>query len=157
MRLANSDDINEILDLYHSMIGGAAGWNENYPSLYTINFDLSRDSLYVMENDNHEIIAVATIDEDPNVINLKCWNPKMTPASEISRVCVRKDYQHQGIGKLLIENMFLFLKSRGNVGAHLLVKKNNLTARRLYESLSFIYVGECTLDHGEFICMERKI
>lgn len=45
IRPAVKEDTGKILELYHSMIGGAAGWNEYYPGIDTIESDLSRNAL----------------------------------------------------------------------------------------------------------------
>lgn len=74
---AEESDKEEILALYRSMIGGKADWNEDYPSIETIEFDLSRNALYIMKNENSEIIAAISIDEDDEVENLPCWNKEL--------------------------------------------------------------------------------
>ena len=70
IELATKNDKTEILALYRSMIGGKADWDENYPSMETIEFDLSRDALFVMKNDAGEIIACISIDENEEVSEL---------------------------------------------------------------------------------------
>ena len=64
---ASEGDKEEILALYRSMIGGKADWNEDYPCMDTITFDISRDALFVMKNEQNEIIAAISIDEDAEV------------------------------------------------------------------------------------------
>lgn len=49
------------------MIGGAAGWNEYYPGIDTIESDLSRNELFVMENKDGELLASISIDADEAV------------------------------------------------------------------------------------------
>ena len=48
--MAEESDKDELLKLYRSMIGGAADWNEYYPSMVNIEFDFAHDSLFVMKN-----------------------------------------------------------------------------------------------------------
>lgn len=51
---AKSEDKDEIFSLYKSMLYGPADWNEYYPNEETIEFDLSRNALYVVKNsENH--------------------------------------------------------------------------------------------------------
>ena len=56
-------DKEEILALYRTRLYGPADWNEYYPNEETIEFDLSRDALFVMKNDAGELIATISIDE----------------------------------------------------------------------------------------------
>ena len=53
---AEESDKEELLNLYQSMIGGPADWNEYYPSMETIEFDIAHDSLFVLKNEKKEII-----------------------------------------------------------------------------------------------------
>ena len=54
--IAKHEDKEEILALYRTFLYGPADWNEYYPNEDTIEFDLSRDALFVMKNDNGQII-----------------------------------------------------------------------------------------------------
>ena len=53
MRIINAtkEDKEELLALYHAMIGGPCEWSENYPDENTIAFDLKNEDLFVMKND----------------------------------------------------------------------------------------------------------
>ena len=48
---ATPKDKEELLSLYHAMIGGPCEWSENYPDENTIAFDLKNEDLFVMKND----------------------------------------------------------------------------------------------------------
>ena len=84
IRPAVKEDTGKILELYHSMIGGAAGWNEYYPGIDTIESDLSRNALFVMENEDGELLASISIDADEAVDSLKCWNQTLLPGAELA-------------------------------------------------------------------------
>mgnify|MGYP000544608230 FL=1 len=99
---AEESDKEELLRLYQSMIGGPADWNEYYPSMETIEFDIAHDSLFVMKNEKKEIIACISIDHDDEVDALPCWSNSLQPSAELARVCVRKDMQGQGIAKMMV-------------------------------------------------------
>ena len=50
--LANEEDRTEILSLYDMQKGREfCPWSDDYPSNETIDFDLSRDALYVLKRD----------------------------------------------------------------------------------------------------------
>lgn len=155
--LAETKDTDEILKLYQTHLYGAADWNENYPSLETVDFDLSRDALFVMKNDKNEIIATISIDEDEEVKKLKCWSKELEPAAELSRLCVRKDMQNRGIAKQMMEYAFNELKKQGKRSVHILVKSGHNVALKAYSKFEYNEVGYCDLFGKHFICMERLL
>lgn len=150
-------DASEILQLYRSMRNGPAKWNDSYPSMETIAFDLSRDSLFAMKNDDGEIIAVISIDQDEEVEALECWSASLSPGGEISRVCVKKEYQGRGIAAKMVQHAMQVLRDRKRKSIHLLVLEEHKTAVGLYQRLGFLRVGECDLYGKHFLCMEREL
>lgn len=154
---AKEEDKKEILELYKSMLYGPAAWNENYPSEETIDFDLSRDSLFIMKNNQNQIIATISIDKDEDVENLCCWNKEIAPGGELARLCVRKDMQNQGISKDMMKYAFEILKKRGKKSVHILVKTGHVVALSSYAALGFQTVGNCKLFDKDFICMEMRL
>lgn len=153
--LAAREDKEEILALYKTMLYGPADWNEHYPNEDTIDFDMSRNALYVMKNELDEIIAAISIDEDEEVDKLPCWS--IMPGGELSRLCVRKDMQNHGIAKEMIRYAFDVLKNEGKNGVHILVRTGHTKALSTYAKLGFKTVGECHLFDKDFICMEIKL
>lgn len=155
--LAQEKDTDEILNLYRANLYGPADWDENYPSLDTIAFDLSRNSLYVMRNENNEIISAISIDSDEEVENLSCWNKDLTPAIEISRLCVREDMTNNGISKVMMKHLFTKAKNDGCKSIHILVKTGHTVALKSYSKLGFKKVSQCNLFGKDFICMEKAL
>ena len=45
---ATEEDKDELLALYHTMIGGPCEWSETYPDENTIAFDLKNEDLFVI-------------------------------------------------------------------------------------------------------------
>lgn len=121
---ATPEDKEELLSLYHAMIGGPCEWSENYPDENTIAFDLKNEDLFVMKNDKEEIVATISIDHDDAVEALTCWRADLAPSGELSRLCVRKDMQGQGIAKTMMNYACDVLKSRGMKGVHILVRED---------------------------------
>ena len=151
---ATRDDREEILALYKTMLYGPADWNEYYPNEDTIEFDLSRNALYVMKDDEDRIIAAISIDEDEDVKNLSCWSRELIPSAELARLCVRKDMQNQGIAKKMMRHVFEILKKEGNKGVHILVRTGHEAALSSYRAIGVRMVGECNLFDKDFVCME---
>lgn len=155
--LASPNDKSEILALYKTMLYGPADWDENYPNEETIDFDMSRDALFVMKNDSGEIIAAISIDKDDEVDALPCWDKNLEPSGEFSRLCVRKDMQKHGIARQMIEFIFDKLRKEGKKGVHILVRTGHEAALALYGKVGFKKVGECNMFGKDFICMEAKL
>lgn len=62
--------------------------------------------------------------------------------SFITQIAVKPDQSGRGIGRALLEKAFRESKRRGMRQIELEVKKDNVRARRLYESCNFSIVGE---------------
>ena len=150
-------DKDAILSLYRSFLHGAAGWNEDYPSEDTIDYDLSRDALYVMKDDSGEILAAISIDLDEGVEALEVWSSNLAPARELSRLAVRSDLHGQGIAKQMMKHVFGILKEQGNKSVHILVRREHKIAMTSYEHLGYKKVGECTYWGHEYVCMEIEL
>ncbi len=155
--LASSADKDNILALYKTMLYGPADWDEDYPNEETIEFDMSRDALFVIKNDDDEVIAAISIDKDNEVDSLPYWDKSLAPSGEFSRICVRKDMQNQGIARQMILHVFDVMRKDGKKGAHILVKTGHEAALALYGKLGFKTVGECFMYGKDFICMEVKL
>ena len=155
--IAKHEDKEEIIALYRTFLYGPADWNEYYPNEDTIEFDLSRDALFVMKNDNGQIIAAISIDKDEDIDRLSCWDKRLSPSGEFSRLCVREDMQNRGIAKEMIGYVFEILRKEGKKGVHILVKTGHKAAISSYSAIGFKTVGECTLFDKDFICMEIEL
>ena len=70
IKKAAEEDRNAILKLYRTRLYGPADWNEYYPSMENIEFDIAHDSLFVMKNQKGEIISAISIDHDEEVDKL---------------------------------------------------------------------------------------
>lgn len=155
--LASPADRDKILALYKTMLYGPAEWDDDYPNEETIGFDMSRDALFVMKNDDDEVIAAISIDKDDEVDSLPYWDKSLAPSGEFSRICVRKDMQNQGIARQMILHVFDVMRKDGKKGVHILVKTGHEAALALYGKLGLKRVGECYLYGKDFICMEVKL
>jgi len=152
--LAKKEDKEEILKLYKSVLFVPADWDEGYPNEDTIDFDLSRDSLFIMKNDDNEIIAAISIDEDEEVNALACWSRELYPSAELARLVVRSDMENRGIARKMMMYTFDVIKQRGMKGVHILVRPNHVRALASYEPLGYRRVGECHLFKKDYICLE---
>lgn len=157
LELADTGDIDEILKLYRSVLDTPyCRWSQDYPNIDNISDDLERDALFCLK-DKGEIVATISIDKDENVEELECWDRSLGPAVEFSRLCVRKDYQGQGIPAGLISYMEAYVKNKGINSVHFLVSKYNISAQKAYSSLGYTVKGECSMYHDEYFCYEKKL
>jgi ribosomal protein S18 acetylase RimI-like enzyme len=154
---AKVKDKDAILKLYKSQLGRQyCPWNEYYPTMEEIDFDLSRDALLVMREDG-KIIAAISIDDDDSVNNLDCWTDELQPGGELSRLAVDPEFQNQGIAKEMINYGMKALKERDFKSLHFLVNRHNLKAMKSYAAFGFNKVGECELYDQPMFCYEMKL
>ncbi len=146
----------DILALYRTMLGGLADWDEHYPTMDHINDDMARGNLFVM-TEGDDLLATISIDEDEAVAQLPNWDPELEPAGELSRICVRQDYQNRGIARRMMEYAFEQLRRRGCKGVHILIREGHKIAIRSYSQLGYQPVGHCRLFEKDFLCYERAL
>ena len=157
IQLAQEKDKQEILQLYKSQLGREyCPWNEYYPGSEEIDFDLSRDSLFVMKEDE-KIIAAITIDDDDNVTSLPYWTAELLPGAELSRLAVSIEHQNNGLAKDMMSYGMTEIKRRGFKSVHFLVNSKNLKALKCYEAFGFNKVGECELYDQPMLCYEKAL
>ena len=155
---ALKEDKEEILELYRMQIGREfCPWDEHYPAESEIDYDLSRDALFVMKDGSGRIIAAISIDLDENVEALECWSSELKPGGELSRLAVHCDFQNRGIARKMLEHGMKVLRERGYKSVHFLVNKNNLKALKSYAALEITQVGECFMYEQPFLCFEKRL
>ena len=157
IKLATENDRAEIRSLYQAQIVREnCPWTDEYPSNESIDFDLSRDALFVLKMDG-KINAAISLEEDEVVDNLTCWDKTLAPEGEVARVAVLPEAQNKGLGRIMMQYAMDELKRRGYKGIHILVNKHNIKAIRCYEVFGFRTVGECHMYEQDFFCYEREL
>lgn len=155
---ATAEDAKAILALYDSVRDcDFCAWNDHYPTMQEIEFDLSRDSLFVMKESGGRIVAAVSLDLDENVEQLECWSRELLPGGELSRLAVARDMQNHGIARTMLLYGMDVLKTRGMKSAHFLVAKTNKIALLSYAHLNCSVVGECELYESEYLCYEKAL
>ena len=154
---ATESDRDQIMALYKEQRGREfCPWDEDYPSDETISFDLSRDALFIMKEDDR-IIAAISLEEDEAVDRLSCWNRDLFPGGELARIAVTPSMQNRGIARLMMQHGMDELKKRGYKSVHFLVNRYNEKAIRSYAFFRFDVVGECHMYDQDFLCYEKPI
>ena len=155
--MATEADREELLALYKSQLGREfCPWDEEYPSNESIDYDLSRDAVFVMKMDGR-IVAAVSLEEDEAVDRLDCWDPDMQPVGELARVAVLPQEQSRGLGRIMLQFGMDELKRRGYKGIHMLVNKYNTKAIRCYAVFGFRVVGECYMYEQDYLCYEKEL
>lgn len=155
---ADAADKEKILALFQMQLGREyCAWDDHYPGRKEIEFDLSRDALFVMKDEIGEIVASISIDEDEAVKKLTCWKADLQPGGELARLAVHPDLQNKGIAREMLKYGMRELKKRGYLSVHFLVNKENKKALRSYAVFQFPVVGECEMFGQPFFCYESKL
>ena len=156
---AGPGDADAILALYKSLVGTEfCAWTENYPSMETIDFDLSRNALFCLKTrTGHELAGVISFDEDPETDALSCWSDAPAQSVEFSRLGVSPHYQGCGISGKLFSCAMQEAKKRGFHTARYLVAKTNEKALHAYKKQRFQTVGECVYHGIDYWCCEKTL
>ena len=153
--MAVEGDRNEILSLYKAQLGHEnCPWDEEYPSNESIDWDISRDALFVLKM-NGSIKAAVSIEEDEIVDQLSCWDGSLVPKGELARLAVHPEEQNKGLGRIMMKYGMDELKVRGFKGIRILVNKYNTKAIKCYAVFDFKVVGECHMYEQNFLCYEK--
>lgn len=91
-----------------------------------------------LECDNSYVI-VAKVDE--NTIIGFAGLKVILDEADIMNIVVKKDFRHNGIGSVLLENLINYSKDLNLKTITLEVNENNLSAIRLYDKFSFDKLG----------------
>ena len=98
-------------------------------------FDVLEEEL---ECDNSYVI-VAKVDEN-TIVGFAALKVILDEA-DIMNIVVKKDFRHNGIGSVLLENLINYSKDLNLKTITLEVNENNLSAIRLYDKFSFDKLG----------------
>ena len=154
---ATETDRKGIMSLYKAQIGREfCPWTEDYPSDESIDWDFSRDALFVLKM-NGDIKAAISIEKDDDVDNLTCWDECLSPEGELARLAVLPEEQSKGYGRIMLKFGMEELKRRGYKGIHMLVNKHNKKAISCYSVFGFGVVGECHMYDQDFLCYEKEL
>ena len=137
---AEPADADDILVLYQNLIGTpGCTWNSEYPTKEFIDSDIKLHSLYILKNQQGQIIATASCGGERELDDLQ-WD--MQNPCELARVAVAPSLHHQGIGSYLLKQVIAAVKARGFDGICMLVATSNSAALGLYEKHGFTRCGK---------------
>jgi ribosomal protein S18 acetylase RimI-like enzyme len=154
--LAASGDADEILYLYHSLIGtSGCTWSLDYPCMANIVEDIGKASLYCLRDVANRIVAVAAAGEYNELDNDSIeWDAAMQHPCDLARIGVLPGLHHRGLGSLLLAHVMRDVQKRGFDGIRMLVSKTNSNALALYNKNGFSCCGEIFMYGINFYCFQ---
>ena len=154
---ATEEDREELLSLYKAQIGReCCPWDDEYPGEESIDWDLSRNALFVMKAEG-QILAAISFEEDEEVDAFPFWDRGLEPSGELARLAVLPEWQNRGLAKAMLRFGMKELKRRGFCGVRFMVNKTNAKAIRSYASFGFHVAGKCHIYEQDMFCYERKL
>ena len=150
-QLATHNEIPEIVDIYHSLIGApGCNWDRDYPGKETAEDDIKNNWLYTLKK-NETIVAVVSIG-DFNELGDLSWSSNNL--CELARIGVSPAFQNQGIGKTILHHAINKIKELGYDGIRMLVCKTNSIALALYEKNNFEQCGDVFRFNDDYYCYQ---
>lgn len=154
---ATEEDRAELLALYKAQIGReCCPWDDEYPGEESIDWDLSRDALFVLKSDG-KILAAVSIEEDEDVAAFPFWDKDLEPFGELARLAVLPEAQNRGLARRLLQFGMDELKRRGFKGVRFMVNRTNPKAIRSYASFGFHIAGKCHIYEQDMFCYEKEL
>ena len=142
IRKAIPQDADRIFALYTSRIGTkGCTWDEEYPSLKLVQYDIERNALYAVYCGD-KAAAAAACGEDKELGRFDVWCDEIKNPCELERVGILEEYQGMHLASRLLRYIEGDMIQQGFDGMRLLVSPDNDRARALYEHLGFFYRGE---------------
>ncbi len=156
-RAATVADTQAILALYESLKGTPmCAWADVYPTIENIEIDLAADNLFVIEDENAQIIAAGSL-EGLDEVSQDFYNPENVNACCLSRIGVSRGLQGQGLGKSVVLGLMEAAREKGFDSVRLLCDQKNLPAQAMYHKLGFDMRGEDYLFGIHWFCFEKKL
>ena len=131
-------------------------WDDVYPTRETVETDVRRGALYVLEEENGRCVACVALDEtqSPEYASL-AWT-SAEPALVVHRLCVDPDAQGRGHAHRLMEFAESYAAERGYASVRLDAYTGNPRSVALYRRRGYREVGQIHFPRRElpFWCFE---
>ncbi|NLB61806.1 MAG: GNAT family N-acetyltransferase [Clostridiales bacterium] len=142
IREATMEDKEAMNELYKSLYGTTGcTWSKDYPSMEVIEYDISRNSTFVLES-GKEIVAAISIEKESDFLRAEIWSEVVKNPCGMGRLAVRRDMQGRGLAKKMMFHAIAKIKELGHDSAVLLVCSKNKVAKRLYKTYGFDFRGK---------------
>ncbi len=131
-------------------------WNEYYPTMEEIRHDLAAESLYVLEDDDGELIGALSVVPENELDDMPQWKTNEN-AAEIARITVKSTHRGHHFAAFMVKEIIEALREDIYFAIHLSVAKTNLPAVKTYQKLGFITVGEADMWDNSYYLMEKTL
>lgn len=157
MEKACREDADQILELYQKIVQSAVPttWNQYYPTMEEIEFDLQAEGLYVLRQDGQAVAAVSLVEHDDLDDEPMDWTNGKSCA--MARLCVDPALQGQGIGEWMARSALERARETGVEWVRLLVAMDNMIAEHIYRKIGFRKTGETEMYGHRYYAYECKV
>ncbi|WP_238884064.1 GNAT family N-acetyltransferase [Clostridium sp. YIM B02551] len=139
---------------------GIDQWQNNYPSVETINNDITNEHSYVLLKDNN-IVATAAISFDGEKTYDTIYEGQWVSNNEfavIHRIAVHSKYKGLGLSSEIIRNVEEICLNKGVYSIKVDTHEENLSMQKLLRKNSFKYCGIIYLEDGsKRIAFEKSL
>jgi len=161
IRGATLEDLDAVMALVRSCTRhmdeqGIHQWDEIYPDEGTIQKDILKQHLHLVER-NGDILGIIVLnDEQPPQYQSVNWQFS-GKALVIHRLAIRPTHQGHGLARKLME----YVRSYAEAGDYNTIRLDafvhNRSAVGLYEHLGYRQAGTVSFRKGPFFCLERPV
>lgn len=158
IRLLTNEDIQDIQKLYQDIKDNTYTlWDKDYPSEELIKWDIERNGLWGVFDDN-SLIAISYAGE-------RCedgeedftWQDTFKKRGTFARIGVSPEYQHKGVGTYLVDFILDKLRFQGFDGVRILVGAQNTNAIKLYTKFGFVNCGSIERYGHKYYLFELRL
>ena len=137
---AEKGDLPELLALARAASNGPESrWDEEYPNMDILRWDLEQQSLYRAVLESGETVGMIAIHRQGE--DEIAWPEPYDRAWELSRLAVLPAYQSAGMGKEVFHKAVSLCGSMGCRSIRLLVSRDYARAIHIYETAGFRRIG----------------
>ncbi|MDZ4198644.1 MAG: GNAT family N-acetyltransferase [Kiritimatiellia bacterium] len=161
IRPARSDDLDSLLGLVreatlHMEIQGIHQWDDHYPDRVTLQTDIGKQHMQVIEVDG-QIAGMISINDEfaPEYRNVRWRYPGR--ALIVHRLAIAPSHQRQRWATRLMEFAERRAQVRGYSAIRLDAFSQNPGATGLYEQLGYEKAGTVQFGKGLFFCFEKSV
>lgn len=132
-------------------------WADNYPSVETIESDISNEIGYILDDEGSDVgyIVIAFDDQEYNN-HSEIWNTSIKYAV-LHRIAISDSYRGQGISGILFDLSETLIASLGVFCIRIDTGIENLPMRHILSSRSYTCLGVCDFIWGKRLAYEKYI
>ncbi len=158
---AETDDIEEIYALYHSLYDAPySTWSEDYPTREDVQEDVEHGWTIVMRDDTDRIAAAIAIlpgEQEPEFETAATWYSDVARWACPARLGVALAHQGKGLARIMLSAAMDSARENGCDGVRFLVAKRNPIAQRSYAKLGFDICGETDMWGEQWLCYQKRL